>query len=68
MNLSGTSSVDCKTVYSQKVYDFVHFCIGYNFVNCLYRDKNSILNADDILLNNIVEQDGGGGRDLFAHE
>lgn len=65
VSLSGTSNADCNTVYSQKVYDYVDLCVGYKFANCLYRDTTGALNVDDALLNDVLEQSGGGGEDLF---
>lgn len=68
VSMSGTSSADCKSVYAQKVYDYVDLCVGYKFVNILYRDKRGCLNVDEDLLNDVVEQAGGGGENLFQRE
>ena len=68
VSLSGTSNADANTVYAQKVYEFVDINIGYRFVNLLYRDPvDDALRADIRLINDVVEQAGGGGEE-FAPE
>jgi hypothetical protein len=59
---------------------FIHFCVrsnsfdlcvGYQFVNMLYRcEQTSTLQADHELLNDAHEQTGGGGEpmDIFYEE
>jgi hypothetical protein len=67
VSLSGTSNVDANSVYAQKVYEFVDVCVGYRFINLLYRDKrDGSLAADPSLLNDVTEQNGGGGENLNA--
>lgn len=67
VSLSGTSNVDANSVYAQKVYDFVDVCIGYRFINLLYRDeRDGGLAVDSSLLNDVTEQNGGGGENLNA--
>jgi hypothetical protein len=67
VSLSGTSNVDANSVYAQKVYEFVDVCVGYRFVNLLYRDeRDRCLAVDPSLLNDVTEQNGGGGEDLNA--
>jgi hypothetical protein len=67
VSLSGTSNVDANSVYAQKIYDFVDICIGYRFVNLLYRDeRDGSLALDPTLLNDVTEQNGGGGENLNA--
>lgn len=61
ISFSGTSNADANSVYSQHVYDFHDVNIGYTFCNMFYRDKENSLRVDMKLLNDIVEQDGGGG-------
>ena len=64
VSLSGTSNADANTVYAQKIYDFVDLCVGYCFCNMLFRHPKKGLVADPSLLNDVVEQVGGGGEDL----
>ena len=65
VSMSGTSSAECKSVYAQKVYDYEDICVGYKFVNMLYRDNRGCLHVDATLLNDVVEQNGGGGENLL---
>eukprot|EP00977_Amphora_coffeiformis_P011452 scaffold2767_cov177-Amphora_coffeaeformis.AAC.26 len=67
VSMSGTSNADANSVYAQKVYDFVDINVGYRFVNMLYRDPvDESLRADIRLINDVVEQAGGGGEDFQA--
>ena len=61
VSLSGTSNVDANPVYAQKVYDFVDMCVGYSFCNMLFRDDDGGIQVDPYLLNDVKEQEGGGG-------
>ena len=61
VSMSGTSNADANSVYAQKVYDFVDLNVGYRFVNVLYRDSNDSLRVDSRLINDVMEQAGGGG-------
>lgn len=62
VSLSGTSNADANSVYSQKIYDFVDMNVGYSFVNLLYRDLvDGSLGVDVRLINDVLEQTGGGG-------
>ena len=62
VSLSGTSNVDANSVYGQKVYNHDDINVGYRFVNMLYRDElDSTLKVDVSVLNDVFEQDGGGG-------
>jgi hypothetical protein len=62
VSLSGTSNVDASRVYSQKVYLHDDINVGYRFVNMLFRDKKeSSLKVDISVLNDVFEQEGGGG-------
>ena len=70
ISFSGTSNADANSVYAQKVYDFQSIKIGYSFVNMMYRDddddgrKSGKLQVDMTVMNDLVEQDGGGGEPL----
>ncbi|KAL3902884.1 MAG: hypothetical protein SGILL_010657, partial [Bacillariaceae sp.] len=66
VSLSGTSNVDASNVYAQKVYDYVDVCVGYTFCNMLYRQDDGAIGVDATLLNDVKEQEGGGGEDLDA--
>lgn len=49
--------------------DFVDVNIGYQFVNILYRDSaDSTLGVDIDLINDVREQDGGGGEPLMEED
>lgn len=67
VSLNGVSNVSASDVYAQKIYDHVDVNVGYQFVNLLYRDGDS-LKVDTDLINDVKEQNGGGGEPLtFAH-
>eukprot|EP00547_Thalassionema_nitzschioides_P006460 CAMPEP_0194202110 /NCGR_PEP_ID=MMETSP0156-20130528/2215_1 /TAXON_ID=33649 /ORGANISM="Thalassionema nitzschioides, Strain L26-B" /LENGTH=541 /DNA_ID=CAMNT_0038927503 /DNA_START=23 /DNA_END=1644 /DNA_ORIENTATION=- len=63
VSLNGVSNVSASDVYAQKIYDFVDVNVGYQFVNLLYRD-NGVLKVDSDLINDVKEQNGGGGEPL----
>lgn len=66
VSLNGVSNVSAADVYAQKIYDFVDVNIGYQFVNLLYRDaKDGSLMVDTTLINDVREQNGGGGEPLM---
>jgi hypothetical protein len=66
VSLNGVSNVSAASVYAQKIYDAVDVNIGYQFVNVLYRDgKDGALKVDTRLINDVKEQDGGGGEPLM---
>jgi hypothetical protein len=64
VTMSGISNADAKSVYSQKIYDFVDVCVGYRFVNVLYRRADGSLRVDASLVSDVVEQAGGGAEPL----
>lgn len=67
VSLTGVSNVSASDVYAQKIYDFVDINVGYQFVNILYRDgdvKDGVLKVDKDLINDVREQNGGGGEPL----
>jgi hypothetical protein len=52
-------------VYKQKVYNFDDVAVGYEFVHTLYRGgRDGSLKVDLNLINDVVEQKGGGGEPL----
>lgn len=65
VNFSGTSNADANSVYAQHVYRFGDMKVGYSFCNMLYRHPDDeILLVDMSLLNDVMEQNGGGGEQL----
>ena len=65
VSLSGTSNADANSVYAQHVYSMVDLNVGYRFVNALYRDpRDGRLLVDQTLINDVMEQAGGGGEPL----
>lgn len=67
VSLSGTSNADANSVYAQKVYDFHDVNVGYRFVHMIYRDEgDGHLKADLSVINDVVEQAGGGGEQLLV--
>mmetsp|Transcript_1636 Transcript_1636/g.2343 ORF Transcript_1636/g.2343 Transcript_1636/m.2343 type:complete len:523 (-) Transcript_1636:240-1808(-) len=64
VSLNGVSNVSASDVYAQKIYDFVDVNIGYQFVNLLYREGDGKLGVDTDLVNDVREQNGGGGEPL----
>ena len=65
VSLNGVSNVSASDVYAQKIYDFVDINVGYQFVNILYKDTNGTLKVDTDLINDVREQEGGGGEPLI---
>mmetsp|Transcript_6291 Transcript_6291/g.14191 ORF Transcript_6291/g.14191 Transcript_6291/m.14191 type:complete len:237 (-) Transcript_6291:64-774(-) len=63
VSLNGVSNVSASDVYGQKIYDRVDVNVGYQFVNLLYRDGDT-LKVDTDLINDVREQPGGGGEPL----
>jgi hypothetical protein len=68
VSLNGVSNVSASDVYAQKIYDFVDINVGYQFVNILYKDTDGTLKVDTDLINDVREQEGGGGEPLILGE
>ncbi len=69
VSFSGTSNVDASSVYAQKAYQWIDLNVGYRFVNLLYRDdRDGSLRVDTSLINDVVEQAGGGGEPFVEIE
>lgn len=67
ISLTGTSNADANSVYAQTVYDFDDVHVGYRFVNMLYRNgEDGELRVDLSLINDVMEQAGGGGEPLHT--
>ena len=68
VSMNGVSNISASDVYAQKIYDFVDINIGYQFVNLLYRDVDGSLGVDTDLINDVREQNGGGGEPLILED
>lgn len=65
VSFSGTSNADANSVYAQHVYDYGDISVGYSFCNMLYRDvEDDTLFVDMNLINDVMEQNGGGAEPL----
>jgi hypothetical protein len=64
VNFSGTANASGSSVYAQKVYDYVDLNVGYAFATILALDEKGYLVVDGELLNDVMEQCGGGGEDF----
>jgi hypothetical protein len=60
VSFGGTANVSGSSVYAQKVYDFADVNIGYTFAQVLHISQSGQLVVDKRLLNDVLEQDGGG--------
>lgn len=49
------------SVYAQKKYSDIDIVVGYQFVRCMYRDDSGAIKVDCDLVNDVIEQAGGGG-------
>ena len=71
VNIKGTSNISAADVFAQKIYDSIALFIGYEFVNIVGTRENSkskeiILDLD--MINDVTEQQCGGGKPLFDSE
>jgi len=64
VSFTGISNISGASVYKQKVYDYVDTVVGYQFVDALYRGRRGQLKVDLRLINDVAEQNGGGGEPL----
>ena len=67
VSFTGISNISGASVYKQKVYDYVDIVVGYQFCNALYRGRNGTLKVDLELVNDVIEQNGGGGEPLKCY-
>ena len=65
VSFSGTSNVSGSSVYAQKVYDYEHLNIGYAFAPILAVHEGGRMEVDHRLLNDVREQQGGGGEPIL---
>lgn len=63
VSLQGISNISKQTVYAQKTYRQVECRIGWQFVGVIYADRNKFC-VDMGLINDVVEQEGGGSEPL----
>lgn len=68
VSLNGVSNVSAASVYAQKIYDAVDVTIGFRFVNIMYTDSEGELKVDTDLINDVREQNGGGGEPLYLDD
>ncbi|KAL3912675.1 MAG: hypothetical protein SGARI_001031 [Bacillariaceae sp.] len=69
VSLSGTDHITGNTVYGTAIYSTVDLAIGYRFINCLHRHpRTGQVGVDMSLINDVVEQNGGGGEPLFDED
>jgi hypothetical protein len=55
-------------VYSQHLYEYIDVNVGYRFASLLYRDSEGVLGVDPTLINDVIEQHGGGAEPLLCEE
>jgi hypothetical protein len=60
ISFSGTANASGSSVYAQKVYDFADVNVGYAFAQLLHMSRLKKLVVDKRLLNDVLEQNGGG--------
>jgi hypothetical protein len=68
VSLNGISNASASDVYAQKIYSFSDIHIGYQFVNILYCNRDGTLGVDIDLINDVREQNGGGGEPLIMDD
>lgn len=64
VSFTGVSNISAADVYRQKVYDYVDVVCGFQFVNPIYRSASGKLKVDLQLIDDVVEQNNGGGEIL----
>lgn len=60
VSFAGTANVSGSSVYAQKVYDFADVNVGFTFAQVLHMSQSGKLVVDKRLLNDVLEQNGGG--------
>jgi len=61
VTFSGVCNFSAASVYENKLYCFSDVNIGYQFVKVLHLDDDNDIEVDCDLINDVLEQDGGGG-------
>jgi len=65
VSVSGISVVCADSVYAQHLYNYMDMNIGYQFVPILYTSDSLDIKVDFDTLNDVVEQEGGGGENFY---
>lgn len=66
VTMSGTDHITGNNVYGHTSYTRMDLVVGYRFANTLIRNsKTNGIGVDLSLLNDVLEQSGGGGEPLF---
>ncbi len=68
VTLTGTDHITGNTVYSHTKYTLADMAIGWRFANMLRKDPDGSLGVDLGLINDVLEQVGGGGEPLEVPE
>jgi hypothetical protein len=68
VSMSGTSNSSASSVYGQTIYNFVDVVIGYRFATAIFRDNGGHIRVDTSLINDVLEQNNGGGEPLTFME
>ena len=66
VSFSGTSNISASTVFAHKEYGKFHMFVGYEFVSIEYNNAKNQQLLDTEMINNVMEQQGGGGEPLFG--
>lgn len=66
VSFSGTANASGSSVYAQKVYDFADVNVGYAFAQLLHMSRSKKLVVDKRLLNDVLEQNGGGAEPFHS--
>jgi len=61
VTFSGVCNSSAISVYESKLYDIKDVNVGYQFVRVLFRDENDDFAVDIEMINDVIEQEGGGG-------
>jgi hypothetical protein len=61
VSFSGTANATGSAVYQQTIYTHADMAVGYTFANVLQNGADGHLQVADDLINDVVEQKGGGG-------
>jgi hypothetical protein len=66
VSLKGVSNISAAHVFAQKIYDHVDLSVGYRFQNLFFRNLDGHIQVDKDLINDVIEQKGGGGEPLMV--
>lgn len=68
ISLEGTSNISKSSVYAQKTYKYDEVVIGWKFVTIAYLTEDGQISLDLSLINDVVEQEGGGAEPIFDED